>query len=180
MEMWTSSLILFIGLLVIVKVNSIARSRRRCRDWMLVGGHFHYAKDRSSFKTYRPIRRLAMGLRVLGIGTVELEVRRSPDRPSADTYKLVLENVLHLPDVICNGFNHRIVSDPQMLIIQDGGIARGLNINGEPIWYGNEFCNLWRLVLAGKPHGESALKDNAQIRLLSLHLSEEGRNLLLA
>jgi hypothetical protein len=97
-----------------------------------------------------------MGLKVLGIGTVELEVRRSPDRPTADTYKLVLENVLYIPDAVCNGFNHTLYGGLQTLNYKTGGCAQGFNSDREPIWYGDRFCDLWRLMLAGNPHGDSA------------------------
>src|SRR5947199_6829766 len=69
--------------------------RRRCWDWIIVGGHCHYAKNRSSFTTYRRISGTAQGARVIGIGTVKLQVRRSPTE--SDTHTLVLEDVLHIP-----------------------------------------------------------------------------------
>ncbi|KAI3002264.1 hypothetical protein CBS147346_6098 [Aspergillus niger] len=43
-------------------------------------------------------------LEVAGIGTVEIPVVRSLDNPF-DTHTIVLENVLHIPEAVCNGFN---------------------------------------------------------------------------
>lgn len=62
----------------------------------------HYAKDRSSFKKYCQTNATIGKNRVIGIETVELEVKRSLRDQS--THTLVLDGVLHVPDVICNGF----------------------------------------------------------------------------
>ena len=49
-------------------------NRRRCWDWMVVSGETHYAKNRSSFKTYKEVSGTAQSVRarVIGIGSVEL------------------------------------------------------------------------------------------------------------
>lgn len=41
--------------------------------------------------------------RVVGYGSVELEVQKDPDYK--DTGKMVLYAVAHMPDAVCNGFN---------------------------------------------------------------------------
>lgn len=78
-------------------------SRRRCYDWMVVMGDAHYAKNRFSFKNYERIKAMAGGAHVIGIGSVKLEVERSQTNPSIHT--ITSENVLHMPDAICNGFS---------------------------------------------------------------------------
>jgi hypothetical protein len=46
-------------------------------------------------------------LNVHGIGTVEIPVRRFPDRSGPESHgKLSLENVLHAPDSVCNIFGY--------------------------------------------------------------------------
>jgi hypothetical protein len=70
---------------------------------IILTGSVNYAKNRSSFKIYRRIDATAGGAKVIGIGTVELQVRRS--HTSCETGILVLENLLHIPSAPCNGFN---------------------------------------------------------------------------
>ncbi|KAI3070917.1 hypothetical protein CBS147353_6627 [Aspergillus niger] len=87
-------------------------SQRICHDWMVVQGNVHYARDRAHFTTYRPVTAHLKNnifnpmdeLEVAGIGTVEIPVVRSLDNPF-DTHTIVLENVLHIPEAVCNGFN---------------------------------------------------------------------------
>lgn len=104
------------------------------------------------------------------MGTVELQVRRSPG--SNDTGPLVLENVLHIPGAICNGLNavgglgHNVTF---------GDIAQGFDrSDGRPLWYGKTYCGLWRLALAGNPQGVSLLGDDG-VYSLSIYLSDEER-----
>ena len=146
--------------------------RRRCWDWMIVGGDCHYAKNRSSFTTYRRIQGTAQGARVIGIGTVELQVQRSPKE--SGTHTLVLEDVLHIPEAICNGFNSRLAGGAESWI---RGSVHGLDASsGQPLWYGTEFCGSTRLVLAGNPQGESVLEEmerEGSAFMLSVYLNEE-------
>jgi len=143
---------------------------------MLVGGTTHYAKNRSAFTDYRrtrcEIRNSLYGgsVRVSGIGTVKLEVTRAPNDPR--TYTLVLDDVLHIPDSICNGVSIDTLS------IQEG---RSLGMQGmkfwdsrtkEPLFYGERYCGLFRVVLAGRPQGETYLTDGG-IKFLSIHASTE-------
>src|ERR1700756_211204 len=75
---------------------------RQCWDWIVVSGNSHYARDQSSFKTYRRVAKKLRNnifnphdeLLVEGIGTVELSVCRSPQDDSS--HVIVLENVLHI------------------------------------------------------------------------------------
>ncbi|KAK2846343.1 hypothetical protein FQN49_005818 [Arthroderma sp. PD_2] len=81
-----------------------------CFDWMITSGA-HYAKNRSFFTTYQPIdeMKLSNGSRVIGIGKVELQVPRERGKP--EIYTLVLENVLHTPDTLSNGFNPAFIGN---------------------------------------------------------------------
>jgi len=147
--------------------------KRRCWDWMVVSGDTHYARNRSSFNTYRKINPGTYGspgVRVIGVGTVELQVRRAPDQ--SDTRTLVLENVLHVPDAMCNGFNSRLLLGSESW--SRDGVQGFDKVTREPSWYGREFCGLNRLVLAGNPQGESPLQEREEGSLmLSMYLSDE-------
>ncbi|RAL09837.1 uncharacterized protein BO97DRAFT_472140 [Aspergillus homomorphus CBS 101889] len=75
----------------------------RCWDWLLLPAtsNTHFAKNRASFETYRRAPCKIANQRVLGVGTVQLRVRRAPN--DARTTTLVLHDVLHMPDARCNG-----------------------------------------------------------------------------
>ncbi|KAF4617009.1 hypothetical protein G7Y89_g15140 [Cudoniella acicularis] len=125
-------------------------SPTRCWDWMIVSGDCYYARDRSSFKTYRSVRGTTSSLlkdttsRIAGVGTVELEVRRSRNRE--DTHTLVLKNVLHIPKAICNGVCSQMACDVQ----EFGGEAQAYDRkNGgglEPTWYGHSEIDISKIV----------------------------------
>lgn len=145
----------------------------RCWDWMILIGSANYAKNRSSFKTYRQIQGTAGGASVIGIGTVELEVRRSPT--STETGPLILENVLHIPSALCNGF------DPVQLgeggVNFKRGLAEGSFRSGQPMWYGTTYCGLFRLALAGNPQGETYLQEDGMYALSVFLSGEKASNL---
>lgn len=147
---------------------------RRCYDWIVVSGDCHYAKNHASFKTYRPIiGGTAQGAQVAGIGTVELEVKRSPE--GQETNMLVLEDVLHIPTAKCNGFRSRALQGTESW---GAGVVQGFDgTSTQPTWYATEFCGLRRLVLAGNPQGESELEEGGHYSL-SLYLSREERTYL--
>jgi len=151
--------------------------RRRCYDWMIVSGHCHYAKNRSSFTKYRRIQATAQGMRVIGIGTVRLQVLRSPGSWGAHT--LVLEDVLHIPDAICNGFRSQLLGGVESW--SSDGVQGFDNSTDQPSWYGVKFCKLYKLALAGNPHGESVLEErngNDDELWLSVYLTEEEQSIL--
>ncbi|KAI9375677.1 hypothetical protein BJX61DRAFT_92921 [Aspergillus egyptiacus] len=81
--------------------SSSGSNQTRCWTWLLTPGNSHFAKNRSSFTTYRRAPSKVGGRRVLGVGTVELKVRRSPEDGRMNI--LVLEDVLHMPNAACNG-----------------------------------------------------------------------------
>jgi len=146
--------------------------RRRCYDWIIVSGTSHYAKNRSSFKAYQHITpRVAGGQRVIGVGTVELQVETSPTDSTPRT--LVIKNVLHIPEAICNGYNPML--DFHAMAWGKEGIT-GLDKDGEVVWYAVDFCGLRKLVLAGNPQGESEMQKEGNEGvgfMLSLYATEE-------
>lgn len=83
--------------------------RNISNDWMMVGGHCHYAKDLCWFSDdYRKFDK-ALHVdgenEVIGIGTVVLNARCSLKNNQCKT--LVLRNVLHTPNSSCNGFEFK-------------------------------------------------------------------------
>jgi hypothetical protein len=145
-------------------------SQPRCWDWIVVSGSCHYAKDRSPFKTYRQVQGTAQGMTVIGIGTVELQALRSPDNPGSHT--LVLEDVLHIPSAICNGFNPGLYGG---LSSWQRSVTQGIDKNDMPIWYGKSFCGVRRLELAGNTQGESEL-EKGEVLMLSIYLTKEEQS----
>ncbi|KAE8154774.1 hypothetical protein BDV25DRAFT_170962 [Aspergillus avenaceus] len=136
---------------------------RRCWDWMIVTGTCHYARNRSSFVTYRRVGRYItesiLGLSksyVAGVGTVELRVRPSKNKRTPSR-TLILENVLHIPGSICNGFCWTEYHS------KHGGYTffketySGKDAQKYPLWHGEPYWDLQRLVLAGSPQGETYL-----------------------
>ncbi|KAL3495360.1 hypothetical protein BJX62DRAFT_233352 [Aspergillus germanicus] len=84
--------------------NDKSKSSKRCFTWLLTpSGTMHWAKNRSSFRTYSRAPTKIAGTRVLGVGTVELKVRRGPSPDEDRMNTLVLSDVLHVPNASCNG-----------------------------------------------------------------------------
>lgn len=113
---------------------------------------------------------LNSGTSVVGVGTVELEVLRSPD--NSESHTLVLEDVLHTPNAMCNG----------VIIPRGTGgtsfrpVMQGFEEGGRPYWYGDNFRGLSKMALAGNHQGESQLQDEEAHPgplWLSLMLDEE-------
>lgn len=133
----------------------------------MICGTNHYARDRAAFTTYKPVQNGPVevgGLKVVGVGRVELQVPRSPNDPRTNT--LVLENVLHEPNAICNGismWNLNVAWDAFTEQVYDP-------VTREPVWYGERCCRLWRLVLAGEPRGVSNMREGA-LYMLSVYAS---------
>ena len=126
--------------------------RRRCWDWIVTNGDYHYAKNRSSFKEYRRIKAKVGLTRVIGIGTIELQV----ERKDSTTYKLVLEDVLHTPSAICNGFVPSLTDCTQVWSATDS--VEGKDESGQSLWYTRGFYGLPKLVLVNNPEGESGIE----------------------
>jgi hypothetical protein len=148
--------------------------RRRCWDWIVVGGDYHYAKNWSSFKEYYRIKAKIGLTRVIGIGTIELQVERKDSTP----YTLVLEDVLHTPSAICNGFNPSLTDCLQTWSAVDS--VEGNSANGESLWHARNFFGLPRLVIVNNPEGDSVIeKVKAKKKLpfsLSLVVNQQERD----
>lgn len=148
--------------------------RRRCWDWIIVGGDYHYAKNRSSFKEYHRIKAKVGLTRVIGIGMIELQVERKDGTP----YTLVLDDVLHTPSAICNGFNPGLIDGQQMWSATD--TVEGTDGSGHSSWHARNFFGLPRLVIVNNPEGDSQI-EKAKVKRklpfsLSLVVNEEERD----
>jgi hypothetical protein len=84
------------------------------------------AKDRGWFKTYKPIASAIdispftsppKQLLVLGIGTVEIPTKRSPNLSGVSSHgSLHLKEVLHVPDFLCNVIGSPINSSDDYVV----------------------------------------------------------------
>ncbi|KAL4922761.1 hypothetical protein BDW62DRAFT_2713 [Aspergillus aurantiobrunneus] len=159
-----------------------ASNKNRCWDWILVPGNMHWAKNRSSFRTYRRAPSRIDNNRVLGVGTVELRVRRAPDDDRPNT--LVLEDVLHMPGAVCNGLclgKYREGNPGDDLEV--GGDGEGERCHcqvwsegrehGEALWYGEEYHGCSRVALWGDPRGSSGLGDRDRAGMSGVDASAE-------
>ncbi|PKY04329.1 hypothetical protein P168DRAFT_290413 [Aspergillus campestris IBT 28561] len=145
----------------------------RCWDWLLTGGNTHYARNRATFTTYRRAPCKIAHKRVLGIGTVELTVQRSPDDPRP--HKLTLHDVLHMPSARCNGLSvdkyreEHPGEDLREVMMGSGGGQEMMQAVGggeeEALWFADEYCGCLRVVVWGDPQGESFLRGPEDGRL---------------
>ncbi|KAL4924596.1 uncharacterized protein BDV17DRAFT_274096 [Aspergillus undulatus] len=163
------------------KIRTIHPSLLICRDWMIVSGNVHYARDKASFTTYTPVNVLLKNnifsphdeMQVAGVGDVHLHVQRGRNDPS--THLLVLEGVLHIPEAICNGFNPLLVGSSMSCHPE---FWEGADRRGAPMWFGLPFAGMGRLVLADMGGGESDLIEGRQYTL-SLYISPEERSMIM-
>ncbi|GFF29544.1 hypothetical protein IFM46972_02656 [Aspergillus udagawae] len=157
------------------KANAHTGSQKynRCWDWIVVGGNCHYAKNRSTFTSYRRAPGKIGRSRVLGIGTVELQVQRGPRDPRSN--KLVLEDVWHMPDARCNGLSvpkYTETNRPLSVKSEGAHVEAKSDRDGEAVWFGDSYCGCPRVVLTGDPRGDSYLRDG-QMHMLSVAASPE-------
>lgn len=154
--------------------QSPAVSYNRCWDWIIVGGNCHYAKNRASFRTYRRAPGKIGGNKVLGVGTVELQVRRGLGDERMNT--LVLQDVLHMPNARCNGLSISKYreANPHLSAVETEKehFQATSDGDGELLWCADEYCGLSRVALAGRPKGQSYLRDG-QVYTLSVIASAE-------
>ncbi|PTU20600.1 hypothetical protein P175DRAFT_0438057 [Aspergillus ochraceoroseus IBT 24754] len=153
--------------------------KSRCWDWMITpSGNCHYAKNRASFASYRRAPGRVGSQRVLGVGSVELKVRRAPDdaRPNV----LALQGVLHLPDASCNGLSLPRYRGANGLVGitgeergRGGFLQARSEVDGERLWYGDEYCGWSRVVLWGDPRGETYLGQEPEGSMLGVVASAE-------
>jgi hypothetical protein len=153
-------------------------TKTRCYDWIIGSGDTHYARDRESFATYRPLETEMSSLKVLGVGTIVLEVFRSPLR---DKYReLILHNVLHTPESLCNTFSIELYEG---YYHRGQHIGQGSDIATRPMFYTRPFLhNLQRLVLKNEPLGCSPLTEAHEKGRIpfakAIRLDEKNRKVL--
>ncbi|KAL4875423.1 hypothetical protein BJY04DRAFT_224088 [Aspergillus karnatakaensis] len=168
------------------KTRTVHPSRCICRDWMIVSGNVHYARDKASFTTYTPLNVLLKNnifnpfdeMQVAGVGRVELLVPAAAD-DATTLNTLVLEDVLHIPEAVCNGFNPLLVGSSMSCGL---GCWEGRDRGGRAMWFGLPFAGMGRLVLAtgmGEGEGESELIEGRQYTL-SLYVSPEEKGVIMA
>ncbi|PLN84481.1 hypothetical protein BDW42DRAFT_191567 [Aspergillus taichungensis] len=151
--------------------NNKKPTYNRCWDWLLTGGNAHYARNRATFSTYRRAPCKISHKRVLGIGTVELTVQRSPSDPRP--HKLVLHDVLHMPGARCNGlsvdkYREEHPGEDLREVMTDGGQEMLQAVGGEKeeaLWFADEYCGCLKVVVWGNPQGESFLRGPEDGRL---------------
>ncbi|RAL11867.1 uncharacterized protein BO97DRAFT_87612 [Aspergillus homomorphus CBS 101889] len=171
-------------------------SQTLCHDWMIVSGNCHYARDRAAFTSYRPVNVCLKHnvfnptdeLQVAGVGTVALRVLRTVDAAAAASsgmitmgegtdgaveHTLVLENVLHIPEAVCNGFNPLLYGSSMSC----GAEAwTGADRGGVPLWVALPFAGGSRLVLAGHKEKQGVSELIAgRYYTLSLYVSAEEK-----
>ncbi|KAH2180804.1 hypothetical protein KXW61_002813 [Aspergillus fumigatus] len=154
---------------------------RICYDWMIVLGNCHYARDRASFTHYRAMPRRTLvknnifnpheELEVAGVGTVELRVCRTVRDGGASSHVLVLEDVLHIPEAVCNGFNPLLYGSSMSCNME---YWEGADRRGEPVWFAVPYAGGTRLVLAGNPKGASELIQGRSLCLIETLESSTG------
>jgi hypothetical protein len=106
------------------------------------------AKDRGWFKTYTPFTSTvdaspfvgpSQHLSVLGVGTVEIPTKRSPNTSGVVSHgTLLLHEVLHVPDALCNSIGQPLMStDEYTPTIYAGTKSRGTikDIHGKIVAY---------------------------------------------
>lgn len=91
-------------------ISTKKSKQSQCYDWIFSSAsNVHVAIDRGSFKDYVPFESYVLTVSeqrqvpVRGVGTVEVKIRRAEG--SKEAHKVCLENVLHVPDWLCNIFS---------------------------------------------------------------------------
>ena len=140
----------------------------------------HLAVDLSSFKTYVPFKTYVLAVSdsheipVLGVGTVELALRRRPG--SKDAHVVTLKDALYAPGWMCNVF-----SDIHFLggtgVWEHSWTDRGVNFmkrrdDGQFIsWaFTDQFLGLERLVLARDLKGRSPMMEDREREVFSVNV----------
>ncbi|KAK1760013.1 hypothetical protein QBC47DRAFT_410694 [Echria macrotheca] len=141
--------------------------RPLCPDWVInTTGNVNVARDRKWFTDYRPIKsfldpsgglKASKGLGVIGIGTVNLPVKRSPKLSGPDAHgKLRLENVLHVPTSACNIVSRLPKGHVLHLGVMSNGAAGSImDEDGKQVAYliSHPTTELWHIRISGPPVG---------------------------
>lgn len=151
-----------------------------CHDWILSSAsNVHVAIDRSTFKTYSAFKSYVLTVsdgtpvKVRGIGTVELKIRRQPG--NKESHYITLENVLHVPKWICNIFSD-VYFEPidafEHTWTEFGVSFLKKEDNSLKYWGFTEgFLGLERLVLGKKFHGRSPMLEDTDREVFSVNLT---------
>ena len=151
-----------------------------CHDWIFSSAsNVHVAVDRSAFKTYTSFKSYVLRVadqspvKVRGIGTVELKIRRQPG--SKESHTITLENVLHVPKWICNVFSD-IYFEPINAFEHtwtDFGVSFLKEEAGQLKCWGftEGFLGLERLVLSNKIRGRSPMLEDQDREVFSVNLT---------
>ncbi|KAH9867720.1 hypothetical protein IAQ61_008315 [Plenodomus lingam] len=137
-----------------------------CPDWVFLNNaNVHVAKDRGWFKTYTPFTSKVDGspffspphhLAVLGIGTVEIPTKRSPNTSGVASHSsLLLHNVLHVPDCLCNFIGQPIMSDGYNFTLRSGAKSQGTikDSKGKNVAYFDPKRPLCTIKIRSPPNG---------------------------
>ncbi|KIW29011.1 uncharacterized protein PV07_04858 [Cladophialophora immunda] len=154
--------------------------KKQCYDWIFsTASNVHIAIDRATFKTYVSFKSYVLTVSdqrqvpVRGIGTVELKLRREPG--SRENHTIVLENVLHVPDWLCN-----VISDVYFVpaaLYEHTWTEFGVNLFCrdqeifKPWGYTENFCGLDRLVLSKNHQGRSPMLEDPEREVFSVSLT---------
>jgi hypothetical protein len=125
------------------------------------------AKDRGWFKTYTPFTSTIENLPVLGIGTVEIPTKRSPNLSGVSSHgSLHLKEVLHVPGFICNIIGSPILFDGYNIETGITSKSKGAikDSKGKTVAYFDPKSRFFALKVRGNPTGP----------LLGPHVFKEG------
>ena len=151
-----------------------------CYDWIFSSAsNVHVAVDRSAFKSYTSFKSHVLRVadqspvKVRGIGTVELKIRRQPG--SKESHTIVLQNVLHVPKWMCNVFSDIYFTPINAFehTWTDFGVSFLRKEDGQLKYWGftEGFLGLERLVLAKKTRGRSPMLEDHDREVFSVNLS---------
>lgn len=151
-----------------------------CYDWIFSSAtNVHIAIDRCTFRSFVPLDSYILTLSgshevpVRGIGSVDLKIRCKPN--SNQTRIITLENVLYVPNWVCN-----IISDIYFSSADasyeykwtDLGLQFTKNTDGKlkPWGYTEPFSGLDRLVLSRRLPGRSPMQEDREREVWSVNL----------
>lgn len=155
-------------------------------DWVWsFDSNNHVATHRDWFTTFAPLTSQISSTHdssthaVEGIGSVEIEVRRiignaAKRNVGPKNTKIVLRNVLYVPDFICNVMGNAVREDYDISIgaerwIMDKNTGRGLGmLDKNP-------AGLVRILLKGQAKGETGLKGEVPERITVEWSDEEKK-----
>lgn len=154
--------------------------KSQCHDWIFsTASNTHVSIDRASFKSYVSFESYVLTVSdqrrivVHGIGSVEIKIRRAPG--SRESHTIRLDNVLHVPDWLCNIFSdiyfsldheyeHAWTQFGVNFFKQEGAHFRSWG-------YTENFCGLDRLVLSKRPQGRSPMLEDPDREIFSISLN---------